>query len=307
MRQVQVTKLTLYQRVGQLLIRLYPAAWRERYGDEMLLILEDSSPTLLTLCNLLLSLFDAYIHYDLVRERKNPMLHKMRTNGLAIYSATLLFFAAWFLGQAHGLVFPHDQTLSSFFSFPSGYPLVSFVHLITYILLLSIILGGLPILLAACWRALRAGSWGTLFFCLMGLVSPLVTIVLAAFFIEARFFVMIAGLAVDLALIFFAVQRTAPSKRITSYALYLAGLIPLAMFTGLIVLLPQAISTFGMPGDDDFYVMREMLMFLIMAAMLVYALVALQKGFQAKHALQAPLRQETAMVMDHQEFDRGMR
>lgn len=301
------SKPTLCQRGGRLLIRLYPTVWRERYAEEMLSILEDSSPTLFTLCNLFISLLDAYTHLDLVQGRNNHMLHKMRTNGLAIYSATLMFFAAWYMVQSRVLVLHTSLALFNFLSFPSDSLLVSFVHLITCILLLSIVLGGLPILLAACWRALRAGNWEVLFVCLVGLISPFVTLVLLAFFVEERFFVTFVGLAVNIALVCFAVQRTAPSKRVTSYALYLAVLIPLAMFIGLVALLPQATSTFNIPGNDAFYVIRETLMFLIMGATLIYSLVALQRGFQAKRALQAPLPQEAAMMMDHQELDRGMR
>jgi thiosulfate reductase cytochrome b subunit len=113
---------------------------------------------------------------------------------------------------------------------------------------------------------------------------------LTALFYESRFFIIFIGLTVDLALIFFAVQSVAPSRRVTYYAFYLAMLIPLAMITGLIVLLTSAIPTFSMPGNDDFYVMREGMMFLIMGVTFVYSLVALQKGFQAKRMLQAPLQ-----------------
>ncbi|HEY4385153.1 MAG TPA: hypothetical protein VGN34_11870, partial [Ktedonobacteraceae bacterium] len=176
----QASKPTLYQRGGRLLIGLYPAAWRERYAEEMLLILEDSSPTLLTLCNLFTSLLDAYMHLNLVQGRKTYMLQKMRTNGLAIYSATLIFFAAWYIVQTHVLMDNQPMVIFNFFSFPPDSLRVSFVHLITCILLLSIVLGGLPILLAACWKALKTGNWGALFFCLLGLVSPLATILLTA-------------------------------------------------------------------------------------------------------------------------------
>lgn len=54
-------KPPLSQRLARHLVGLYPAGWRERYAEEMLLILEDNPPTWKTLLNLFIHLFDAYL------------------------------------------------------------------------------------------------------------------------------------------------------------------------------------------------------------------------------------------------------
>ena len=45
-----------------LLVRLYPASWRERYGDEMAAMLEDRPPGPFDLADLLLGALDAHLH-----------------------------------------------------------------------------------------------------------------------------------------------------------------------------------------------------------------------------------------------------
>src|SRR5579883_1746700 len=108
------TNQTFSQRWARRLIACYPASWRQRYSEEMLLILEDAPPTRKTLLNLFISLFDAYLHQDIMQERtssllehmqrnemSSSLLQRMRANGLAIYSATLIFFVAWFVVQGH--------------------------------------------------------------------------------------------------------------------------------------------------------------------------------------------------------------
>ncbi|GCE05220.1 hypothetical protein KDAU_25490 [Dictyobacter aurantiacus] len=279
-----------------MLIRLYPAAWRERYAEEMIQILEDSPPTLLTLCNLFISLIDACMHQNLVQGRKFHILQKMRSNGLVIYSATLLFFAAWFVVQLHVHAPDEPRILLSFLSLSPGHLLVNLVRFVTGLLLLTLALGGLPLLLAACWKAVQNRNGSALFLCLLGLVSPIVTLVLVILIqvpLLVAPFVILAGLLVDLALIFFAVQHVAPSRRVTSYALHLALLIPLIMLIGLATLLPAILPSFSDPGNDPFYVMREGSLFLIMGATFVCALVALKQGFQARQTLEFPLQQET--------------
>ncbi len=46
------------------LLRLYPAAWRARYEDEILGFLEDGSITVATVVDLICGVIDAHRHYD---------------------------------------------------------------------------------------------------------------------------------------------------------------------------------------------------------------------------------------------------
>ena len=45
-----------------ILIRLYPSEWRERYGDELALLLEDRPPGPYDSLDLLLGAVDAHLH-----------------------------------------------------------------------------------------------------------------------------------------------------------------------------------------------------------------------------------------------------
>lgn len=286
---MQHTKRTLYQRWAGFLIACYPASWRQRYAEEMLQILEDSPPTLKTILNLFLHLFDAYFHQQLIRERTPHMLQKMRSNELAIYGATLIFFVAWLVVQGHFADPGQPRVL--FRSLSASQPLSSnIIHSVSYLLPLFVLFGGLPILLAACWQALKRRKAGSLLLCLLGLISPLVTMIIAIEIFPAWGYVtpfsMVAGLGLSLALIALAVKRVLPSRRITHYALYLATVIPLVMLIGLAVLLSKVIPsllTLFLTGDV-FYVIREDLLILIMLGTLFLVLISLKRGLQARRA-----------------------
>jgi len=77
------------------ILRLYPRAWRERYGDELLALLEDRPPSPLDLIDLTRGAFDARLHPQLPEtqpvtpERKNPMSDRLP--GLAAIGGGLLF------------------------------------------------------------------------------------------------------------------------------------------------------------------------------------------------------------------------
>lgn len=293
---MQHTKRTLYQRWAGRLIACYPAGWRQRYAEEMLLILEDSPPTLKTILNLFLHLLDAYLHRYLVKERTPYMLQRMRSNGLTIYGVTLIFLVAWFMVQAHfvDLVPGQPRTLSRSFLYTSSLS-VNIIHSVAYLLPLFILLGGLPILLAAIFQALKDRKVLALLFCLLSLISPLVAVIIATDISSDWWFMpfsVVIGLGVSLALIVLSVQRVAPSRRITHYALALATLIPLVMLVGLVTLLWRVIPslvTLFLTGDSLFYVLREDLLILIMVGALVLSLRSLQRGFQARRAMQETL------------------
>src|SRR5690242_12977767 len=97
---MQYTSLsTFYLRCARHLIELYPVSWRERYSEEMLLVLEDCPPTFRTIINLIFHLFDAYAHPHLLTGGKPHILQRMRSSELCIYSAAVIFFVAWFLAM----------------------------------------------------------------------------------------------------------------------------------------------------------------------------------------------------------------
>lgn len=222
------------------------------------------------------------------------MLQRMRSNELVIYAATIIFFVAWFVAQFHVTVPGQPMALFNSFSYTPSL-LINIIHAVTYILPLFILLGGLPILLSACWQALQTRNVRAFLLCLLGLVSPFVTALLP--------FVLVVGIAsvwvslvslfvgsgISIALICFSIQRVAPSRRITHYALSLATLIPLVMVIGLVALLlgvfPSLVTLFT-TGASIFSVLREDLLILIMIVALSCALISLKKAFQARRAMQ---------------------
>jgi hypothetical protein len=286
-------KSTLYQRWATNLVRLYPAAWRERYGEEMLLILEASSPTLMTLLNLFINLFDAHLHRNLVTGRTPHMFEKMRSHELTIFGSTIIFLFVWIVA---GVRLPGPHALIVFPSFNASPSIVNSIHIISLFLLALILLGGLPILLAAGWRALRTRNFLALFLCLLGFISPFVALILTILFISflsgvlniwsGSAYIIVTTLVgcicmgLSVTFIVFAVQRVIPSRRITQYAFYLATLIPLVMLIGLVLLsigiFPYLISV------DPSYLIRQGILDLIMVATLVFSLYSLKNSFQAR-------------------------
>ncbi|GCE29943.1 hypothetical protein KDA_54270 [Dictyobacter alpinus] len=284
-------KYMLYQHWARYLISFYPTDWRERYGEEMLMILEDAQPTLKTLLNLLLNLGDAYFHQNLITGRTPHMLQRMRSNELTIYGSTLIFFVAWFLVQLH-FVDTGSRVLFHSFSHNSSL-FTNIVSAVSCLLPLLILLGGLPILLAACWQALRKREFLSLLFCLLSLISPIAVLVIALSRPYTWFFTpfgILLGLVISLAFITYAVQKLTPSRRVTQYALLLATLNPLVMVIGLVALLLRifpTLATLLMAGDSLLYIIRDDLLVFIMIGTLLLSLLALKKGFQARSTLAA--------------------
>jgi hypothetical protein len=287
------TKSLFYQRLAGYLIALYPACWRERYAEEMLLILEEMPPTFKTILNLCLHIFDAYLHQTLIKERTTYMLQRIRFNELVIYSAVLAFFVAWYPSQffitANNT--PATMVLTRGFMFTPS-PLVNIIHVVSYLLLLLFLLGGLPILLAACWQALKARNFPSLLFCLLGLASPLIAVVMSFIVIYVSrtalsLPIIIIGQCISVAFTIFSIQRVVPSQRITHYSLFLATLIPVVMLIGLVALLTQYQA-------GDF--LHEYLRILVMLVALAFSIISLKNSMQAKRAVQYIPQEEVATV-----------
>src|SRR5262249_13531800 len=140
------------------------------------------------------------LHQNLVMGRTPSMLHKLRSNELTIFSAVSIFFIAWFIAQLRIVGQPlvilgmfsytsesHivEQPLAIFgmLSYTSGPLLLNTVHTFSYILVALILLGGLPILLAALWQALRTRNHRAFWLGLLGLISPLLAVILTIIYI----------------------------------------------------------------------------------------------------------------------------
>ena len=140
------------------LLRLYPAGWRARYGDEFAALLDDYPLTFLGLLDVLLGALDAHIAPLDTTGRILRMIHRPRRSAIAVFCAYIAFVLAGMsfqksieddLGALNG---PHpDISLA--------YHIVLFVAPLS---LLAVLAGGAPIGLAAILRALRGRHWDIL-------------------------------------------------------------------------------------------------------------------------------------------------
>ena len=74
------------------LLKLYPPAWRRRYGEEFLVLLEAQSFSLIALIDIALGAFDAHLHFRASAKRTSRPLWLALLAGGAL--ALLLFSAA---------------------------------------------------------------------------------------------------------------------------------------------------------------------------------------------------------------------
>ncbi|MFI5274144.1 MAG: hypothetical protein ACHQ4H_14005 [Ktedonobacterales bacterium] len=80
------------------LLRLYPAAWRARYGDELGVLLAGMPATPLALLDVLLGALDAHLHVDLLPGRVLSMTSRLRSSAVILifaFAVFLLAYASW--------------------------------------------------------------------------------------------------------------------------------------------------------------------------------------------------------------------
>src|SRR5579885_3392735 len=77
------------------LLRLYPRAWRERYADEITLVLAAHRVTLWTALDMLLGALDARLHPDLLPGTVVSVAQRLRNSEVAVFCAVVLFCLAW--------------------------------------------------------------------------------------------------------------------------------------------------------------------------------------------------------------------
>ncbi len=177
---------TRAQRWARAALRLYPRAWRARYGVEVAALLADHRASLWTLLDVLLGALDAHLHRDLLPERIVSMAHRIRTSEIAIFCAYILFFIPWLallripdpLPEWHADVAAHPELA----------PLFSAMEIAGYIAFLAIAAGALPIGFAALRQAFAARRHAVLL--PLGLAALLVVLYVA---LSAVVFVIISG------------------------------------------------------------------------------------------------------------------
>ncbi|GHO69155.1 hypothetical protein KSC_080470 [Ktedonobacter sp. SOSP1-52] len=221
------------------------------------------------------------------------MLQKMRLNDVYIYCATLLFFLLWFFAQSRVVAPNQPMMLSSFLSYTTSSLMVNIVHLVSAIQVLLIFFGGLPILLLTCLQALRERTRSALLFCLLGIIAPIATAILAFWTLTSlelplisgniviglALLIFVLGLGVSRGLLFRASQHLKPGRLIAYYTIIIASVTTLVMFSGIVALLTWLLSSFSSARGEASYLIREGVLLLALIIALVFSGVSLRNTY----------------------------
>lgn len=145
-----------------LLLRLYPAAWRARYQDELEAVMEQHTITFATIIDLLWGALDARLDPAFTSERMFRPMSRLRASAVALF----LTFAAFFLGYGAftRLTDPRVPFLAAAQTHPELTTALNVIVVATEVGLLALALGGVPIVFDIVLRAWRERQWRTLVF-----------------------------------------------------------------------------------------------------------------------------------------------
>ncbi|HEX6121968.1 MAG TPA: hypothetical protein VFY89_02355 [Ktedonobacterales bacterium] len=143
--------------LGERLVRLYPRAWRERYGEEFRTVLAEERLSACVVVDVALGALDARLHPERVLGRGIAVVHRLRGAEIAIFCAFIAFVVG---GIGFQKMTEYDDFMDLAHSrLEVGLPF----YVISYgsaALLLAILLGGLPIAFMALRQAWAARRWG---------------------------------------------------------------------------------------------------------------------------------------------------
>lgn len=140
------------------LLRLYPAGWRDRYGDEFDALLEDCPLTPFALVDVLLGALDAHIEPIDNNGRIVRMLNRPRRGAIVIFCAYIAFvlaglsFNQMIEDDLRALDGPHPDLAAVYYVVAGG----------AIVALLAVLAGGLPIAFGAIRRAVTSRRWDIL-------------------------------------------------------------------------------------------------------------------------------------------------
>jgi hypothetical protein len=141
------------------LVRLYPRAWRERYEEEFVAMLEQRPMSLADALDVVLGALDAHLDPQVGDERTAPMVNRMRAATIAILCAYVGFVLA-------GMGFQKVTEGPPFTNLESTHALLGISYDVvvdgSIVALLAMMAGGIPILLATLKRAFAERRWDIL-------------------------------------------------------------------------------------------------------------------------------------------------
>ncbi|HLV98668.1 MAG TPA: hypothetical protein VKT82_08335 [Ktedonobacterales bacterium] len=140
-----------------LLLRLYPAAWRQRYAEEMEALLEQHPATSKTALSLVLGAWEAHLDPYFLREGIAAMVTTLRTTVLRVFWAYSAFVVAG-IGLALVVTSAPDIPATHATLVTTSQILI----VMAYFTLLALLIGGLPLVVHQIRRALALKHVGSL-------------------------------------------------------------------------------------------------------------------------------------------------
>jgi hypothetical protein len=142
------------------LLRLYPPAWRARYGDEFAALLDLAPLSLWSLLDILLGALDArWLTRDWRISTMSTLTRRLRRSEIAIFCAYIAFVVA---GSAFAKITEYDDFQAATHTFPLIGIAFNTLVVAAWVALAAVVIGGAPLALAAARAALAARRWGTL-------------------------------------------------------------------------------------------------------------------------------------------------
>jgi hypothetical protein len=141
------------------LLYLYPQAWRDRYGDEFLAMLESCPPSLRVVGDICLGAADARLHLDTLLGRISSHMNRLRNSAIVVFCAYIGFVVA---GLAFGKMVEYDDFQNLLHSNSSVAIAYWTLYAGAIAALVAVLVGGLPLALAAARKAFAGRRWGLL-------------------------------------------------------------------------------------------------------------------------------------------------
>jgi hypothetical protein len=149
------------------LLYLYPQAWRARYADEFLALLEACPLSLWTIWDVCLGAIDARLHLETVTGRMFPFMNRLRTTAVIVFCAYIGFVVA---GLGFGKLVEYDD-FQELLNSNTGVAVSYYaLYMGAFVALAAVLVGGLPLAFAAARYAIAAKRWRLL---LLFAVPPL--------------------------------------------------------------------------------------------------------------------------------------
>jgi hypothetical protein len=272
----------------QWLLRLYPRAWRERYGDEVASVLAEHRVTAWTALDLLLGALDAHLHRHLLPERLISMTHRMRSSEIVVFCAFALFCVAWLplrlvrdpLPIWRSAVAAHPELLTALTVLDAAGSVAALGHAVAARRWGVLALFVIPVLAAAalivCWIVAIPASTERQ---MNTPDAPFTPLAIALQF--GLVILLLLAIGGSVAAVAAAIGRSELSERLLRFALIPAGVATVALALGLVGAVALTALIFAEAPQVSSSPPVHIVILLVIVAAVALALAALRRGIEA--------------------------